>query len=321
MNDNPLISVIVPIYNVENYLKRCIESIKAQTYGNLEIILVDDGSTDHSSEICDEYANLDDRIKVIHKKNGGLSEARNYGLDIMSGEYVTCIDSDDFVSPYLVENLFIALVKGNCTISSSWFVEYYDGDALPKQNKISSEDIQVLRRENFYRKMLYQDGVEISAWGKLYKSDLFNGVRYPVGKLYEDVATTYLLLEQAEKIAVIPNVDYYYFQRSNSIAQSEFNIRKMDAIIYMNELREFISDKYPNLTRAAECRYFSTVCNILFQIRKEEFEPQRRQLWSEVKKYRKSILSDKDGRRKTRLAALASYGGPSFTQRMFRLFS
>ncbi len=319
MNDNPLISVIVPIYNVEKYLKRCIESIRNQTYVNLEIILVDDGSTDRCAEICDEYANLDNRIKVIHKENGGLSEARNFGLDIMSGEYVTCIDSDDFVSPFFVENLFLALVKGNCTISGSWFVEYYDGDALPKQNKVASDEIQVLPRENLYRKMLYQDGFEVSAWGKLYKSEFFNGVRYPVGKLYEDIPTTYLLLEKAEQIAVIPNVDYYYFQRSNSIAQSKFNIRKMDAIIHMNELRKFISDNYPNLISAAECRYFSTVCNILFQISGDEFEPQRKQLWSEVKKYRKNILFDKNGRKKARLAALASYGGFNIISFLYRI--
>ena len=121
----PLISVIVPIYNVEQYLPRCIESILNQTYKNLEVILVDDGATDHCGSICDVYKEKDCRVRVIHKSNGGLSDARNAGLDRMTGEYVTCIDSDDFVSPFFVENLWLALEENHCDIASSWFIEYH----------------------------------------------------------------------------------------------------------------------------------------------------------------------------------------------------
>lgn len=314
MKEIPLISVIVPIYNVQNYLKRCIDSIINQTYSNLEIILVDDGSSDNCPEICDQYQGKDSRIRVVHKKNGGLSDARNAGLDIMRGEFVTCIDSDDFVSPYFIENLWNAIREYKCDIATSWFVEYYEGDSVPKTEKLKLTDVKPLNREDFYEKLLYQDGVEISAWGKLYKSSLFQGVRYPVGKLYEDIPTTYLLIEKVTKIAVFPNADYYYFQRKTSIAQAEFSVKKMDAINHMRIFKNFIVSHYPNLKMAAECRYFSTVCNILFQIREAKFEDQKKELWNEVKKYRYDVLINKKGRSKARIAAFLSYGGYNLMQ-------
>ena len=305
----PLISVIVPIYNIEKYLKRCVDSILNQSYSNIEIILVDDGSMDDSGVICDDYKKRDYRIKVIHKVNGGLSDARNVGIDIATGEYITCIDSDDFVSTFYLENLLRALQEGDADISTSWFIDYFEGDSIPEAIQVRKQEIEVLDIESFYKKMLLQDGVEVCAWGKLYKRDLFQNIRYPVGKLYEDIPTIYKLVEKAKKIAVIPSVDYYYFQRENSIALAKFSIRKMDAINHMEQFKEFIAENYPNLKEAAECRYFSTLCNILFQIRDSQFEKQKSLLWNEVKKYRKGVLRYKEGRKKARLAALISYGG------------
>lgn len=304
-----LISVIVPIYNVEQYLSRCIESILNQTYKNLEIILVDDGSTDRCGSICDAYKEKDARVKVIHKSNGGLSDARNAGIKSAHGEYMTCIDSDDFISQFFLENLWIAMKNSKCEIATSWFVDYYEGDKIPEAQKLDIKDIQVLNREEFYEKLLYQDGVEVSAWGKLYKSNLFQGVEYPVGKLYEDISTTYRLVEKTTRIAVIPNVDYYYFQRKTSIAQATFSVRKMDAISHMDDFRNFITVNYPSLKKAAECRYFSTVCNIIFQIQSPEFERQRKELWNEITKYRKSVFLNSSARKKARIAAIISYLG------------
>ena len=123
-----LISIVVPIYNVEKYLNRCVDSILNQTYRDIEIILVDDGSPDRCGSICDEYQKRDTRIKVIHKKNGGLSDARNAGIKMAHGEYITCIDSDDFISPFFLENLWTAMKKSKCEIATSWFVDYYEGD-------------------------------------------------------------------------------------------------------------------------------------------------------------------------------------------------
>lgn len=317
LNNNPLISVVVPIYNVEKYLRRCVESIRCQTYSNLEIILVDDGSPDSCGKICDAYRNTDNRIKVIHKKNGGLSDARNVGIKIAPGEYITCIDSDDFISPFFIDNLWTAIQESKCEIATSWFVDYYEGDDITESKKLDINDVQVLNKEEFYKKLLYQDGVEISAWGKLYKAELFKGVEYPTGKLYEDIPTTYLLVEKVTKIAVIPNIDYFYFQRKTSIAQANFSLQKMDAINHMNDFRNFITVNYPLLKKAAECRYFSVLCNILFQIQSPEFKQQQEELWNEIKKYRYSVLKNRYGRKKARVAALLSYGGYKFLYKIY----
>ncbi len=313
----PLISVIVPIYNVEQYLPRCIESILNQTYKNLEIILVDDGATDRCGSICDAYKEKDCRVKVIHKPNGGLSDARNTGLDQMTGEYVTCIDSDDFVSPYFVSNLWSALEEKQCDIASSWFIEYHNGQIVPTGRIVDIQEVEVLAKNKYFERLLYQDGVEISAWGKLYKSSLYRNVRYPVGKLYEDIPTTYRLIEQAKKIAVISNIDYYYFQRENSIARAKFSIRKMDAIYHMHIFGNFIQENYPELVDAFKCRYFNTVCNILFQINDSSFQQQKTLLWNEIKKYRFDVLENKHARKKTRIAAIISYGGQYLMRRVY----
>lgn len=319
MCENPLISVVVPIFNVEKYLERCVQSIRCQTYSNIEIILVDDGSTDCSGNICDFYKNQDKRIKVIHKQNGGLSDARNVGIKLAQGEYLTCVDSDDFISTLFVENLWRAVKEGHCDIATSWFVEFYEGDIIPKSEKVECKDIQVIDRERFYERLLYQKGVEVSAWGKLYKSELFQNIEYPKGKLYEDIPTTYLLIEKVTNIAVIPNIDYFYFQRKNSIAQSQFSIKKMDAIYYMNNFKNFITINYPSLKRAAECRYFSTLCNILFQIQDAEFVQQKKELWNEVKKYRVSVLTNHKARKKSRLAAFISFFGYKLMKNIYIL--
>ena len=278
---------------------------------------MDDGSPDSCGKICDAYRNTDNRIKVIHKKNGGLSDARNVGIKIAQGEYITCIDSDDFISPFFIDNLWTAIQESKCEIATSWFVDYYEGDDITESKKLDINDVQVLNKEEFYKKLLYQDGVEISAWGKLYKAELFKGVEYPTGKLYEDIPTTYLLVEKVTKIAVIPNIDYFYFQRKTSIAQANFSLQKMDAINHMNDFRNFITVNYPLLKKAAECRYFSVLCNILFQIQSPEFKQQQEELWNEIKKYRYSVLKNRYGRKKARVAALLSYGGYKFLYKIY----
>lgn len=321
-NELPLISVIVPIYNVEKYLKRCVDSILSQTYKNLEILLIDDGSPDACGMICDQYAKKDFRIKVIHKKNGGLSDARNAGLEMASGDYITCIDSDDWISNYYVSNLYKAIVKDDADVSISGFVCAYE-DKMEQLNKVLTVDTletyKCLSSHDCIERMLYQNEVEVSAWGKLYKKHIIQDLRYPVGKLYEDIPVTYECMKQSKKVAVVNNIDYFYFQRKNSIQNEKFSLRKLDGIKHCREMMENVKQDYPDLGVAAESRYFSTVCNILFQIKEHEFTKERDLLWNEILKYRKHVLIDKKARKKNRMAALISYMGFYVTTHLYHL--
>lgn len=217
MQDNPLVSVIVPVYNVEKYLKKCIESIINQTYKNIEIILVDDGSTDNSDKICDEFSLKDSRIKVIHKKNGGLSDARNAGLDIMSGEWVVFVDSDDFGSKYYVENLFFLTQKYNVDIAITSFKKFYDLKQKFVPKKITNEKVLIHSAKDAIKNMFYIKHYTVSACGTIYKKNLFDEIRFPKGELYEDLSTIPLVIAKVNKIAFCDLKDYFYLQRDNSI--------------------------------------------------------------------------------------------------------
>lgn len=314
----PLISVIVPVYNVEHYLNKCIKSIINQKYTNLEILLIDDGSTDGSGAICEQYALLDDRIKVFHKANGGLSDARNYGIDRMNGEFVTFIDSDDSVSKFYVNNLY-TVFQEDIDISMSWFENIIQGNNPASAPKEKAENIRIVNPKECYESLLYQKGVETSAWGKLYRKKLFQDVRYPVGKLYEDIPITMNVIHKCRKIAIISNIDYYYLHRKNAIQYTKFNPNKMQAIDYMWQACEFIRINYPELINAAWCRYFCISSNILFQIKDKTYNHERQFLWGEIKKYRYVVLKNHKASKKARLAAAISYMGYNITSRAYHI--
>ena len=211
----PLISVIVPIYNVEKYLNKCVDSIINQTYKNLEIILVDDGSPDNCPQICDEYAKKDKRIKVIHKENGGLSDSRNVGIQEAKGEYIGFIDSDDYIDSEMYEYLYNLIEKYSADISNCGHRDVglvNEEGPLPEDEIVlnSKEALELLSRDTWIKNF---------AVNKLYKKSLFidNNIEYPVGKIMEDILTTYRLIEKANIIAV-GNKNYYnYLKRDNSI--------------------------------------------------------------------------------------------------------
>lgn len=306
---NPLISIIVPIYKVEKYLKRCVDSILDQAYENIEIILVDDGSPDQCGIICDTYQKNDKRVKVIHKENGGLSDARNAAIPLTKGEYICFIDSDDWVSPYYIEHLYEAVSTCQADLGISWFENVFENKGMQTKPIKKLTQYECLTAEECLRKMLYQDGVEVCAWGKLYKAELFANLRYPVGKLYEDIPVTYETIKRSKKIAVIGNVDYYYFQRKDSIQNVTFNNRKLDGVEHCRSMMNAVSVDFPDLKNAAECRYFSTVCNIIFQIKDREHENERIMLWKEIVKYRRNVLFNPIARKKAKVAAAISYLG------------
>lgn len=282
-----LISVIVPIYNVEEYLKRCIESIVNQTFKNLEIILVDDGSTDASGEICDKYAEKDTRIKVIHKKNGGLSSARNAGIDVAQGKYIAFLDSDDWIESNLYEYLYSLMKKNSASMAECDFIKAYDENI-----KISYKgDIQ----ERIYNNIealqrLYGEAYikTTVVWNKVYEKELFKDIRFPEGKLHEDEFTTYKIIYKAKKVIVSNIPMIYYRQREKSIMSGEFNEKRLDVLQAYKERISYMKDKnLDELDKMTE----ASICSILrlLYIQTKESKIERR---NEILIYLKSEMKN-----------------------------
>ena len=239
------ISVIIPIYNVEKYLRRCLDTVINQTYKKLEIILVDDGSNDTSGNICDEYANKDERIKVIHKENGGLSDARNVGIKNSSGKYIALIDSDDFIDKKMLKILIENLKKTNADISICTFKMFYNDKIEIIQN--TKNNITLYNKKEALQKLLSTNDTKITnhAWNKLYKKELFNEIYYPKGRNFEDIGTTYKLFDKSNLIVHTDYIGYYYYQRDDSITGS-MNIKSMKDSLYLIKQRyKFLIEKYP----------------------------------------------------------------------------
>lgn len=256
----PEISIIVPVYNVENYLVRCIESILAQTFKEFELILVNDGSPDNCGKICDEYAQKDSRIRVIHKSNGGLSDARNSGIEISTGKYIGFVDSDDYIEPDMYEVLYNDIKKCNADIACCAYYICFKNERIGSP---TSKGLKILSVEEAIN-MLPQ--ISPGAWNKLYKKEIFEEIRYPVGKLNEDVFILMDLLERANKITFNPSAKYYYLQRQNSITKKGFNSKKWDCIDAWKKNLIYVKNKYPKQIKVIEYKYFGAYIYILDQL-------------------------------------------------------
>ena len=239
-----MISVVIPIYNVEKYLKKCIESVINQTYKNLEIILVNDGSTDNSKNIIDEYSLIDNRIKVINKKNGGLSDARNVGIEIAKGDYIAFLDSDDWIELNMYEKLYSYIKQENADIVQCSYQEVYNEEV--NNQKIKEEIKLISGKDSLYNLSGENHGKTVVVWNKIYKRELFNDIRFPKGKYHEDEFTTYKLLYKANKIVDLNLPLVYYRQRDGSIMNSKFNIKRLDALEAFNERLAFYKEKNLN---------------------------------------------------------------------------
>ena len=237
-----LISVGVPVYMVEKYLERCIRSITNQTYKNLEIILVDDGSKDKCPQICDQCAKNDKRIIVIHRENGGLSAARNSGIDIAKGEYLAFVDSDDFIAEDFIEALHCACKVTGSEIAQCRY-EYVSGDVLTKSKEEITEPMEIFSGKEMIAGMSWKDGAyNVVAWNKLYKRSLFDKVSYPEGKIHEDEATTHKLFYQAEKVAFLYRFLYGYYTGGESITRNQFSKKRLDWEWAVRERISFLKD-------------------------------------------------------------------------------
>ena len=219
-NSVGLISIIVAVYNAEEWLKRCVDSIINQTYSNIEIILIDDGSTDKSASICDEYARLDNRIKVIHKHNGGLADARNVGIYASKGTYIGFVDNDDYIAPNMYEDMLremqysdVDLVLCNCTYVDE------DGQPIEEISPINKTEI-ISPKEYFFRLAEPKSGYYITVWNRLYKKEILENVFFPVGRTNEDSYVVHRIIQKCKSIMILDDNYYYYTQRDTSLSRT-----------------------------------------------------------------------------------------------------
>lgn len=282
------LSIIVPVYNVEPYLRRCIDSILAQTFTDFELILVDDGSPDNCPAICDEYAEKDPRIVVIHKQNGGLSDARNAGLDIARGEYIGFVDSDDFIHKQTYEIAINAARKYNADIVQWKWVPYsllseINGDIefASDANVVEIIDLPNIA-ESYYPQICYK--VNASIWNKLYVRKIFEKIRFPKGLIYEDYHITLQILDRAQKLVITEEKLYYYYQRTGSIMHEEYSSRCFSACIVLSKhVDYFLKKSIPNQLFYAAHEYLDYYTRHMLMVHyrykqyKKDFAPYRRQ--------------------------------------------
>ena len=284
------ISIIVPVYNTENYLRECLDSIIHQTYEDLEIILVDDGSTDHCGEICDSYASQDARIRVIHQKNAGLSAARNAGLDISAGEWISFIDSDDYVSPCFIELMYNAAVSGNSEIAALSRTGDFWNDK-PDRPRLETDPnalrCQTISVRDALELLLYMK-IETSVQYRIYKRLIFENIRFPDG-FYEDVAASHKLFAKANRVTIVHNLLYAYRKRNDGITRQSFSEKKL---IALDICRELVSDPIIHemkLQDAACARAFSMSFSVFLQV-----PPESKDIldlcWENLLLYRGSVL-------------------------------
>ena len=306
ISSGELISVIVPVYNMEKYLKGCVDSIRAQTYSQLEIILIDDGSSDSSGKICDKLAQKDARIRVIHKENSGISDCRNLGVSQAGGRFVTFVDADDVVTEKYVEHLTEALIRGDADIAVTLHSKFRDGKKPLKKSepKRSKDYLIVYSPEYAIENMLYQHQLPVYAWGKLYKKELFDQVSFPAGELYEDLSTIYKLFDKCERIALSPLCDYGYRQHKGSLSRVSSLKQKMEQISICENILSFVRENYPLIEGAAISRLFVTTLNLYRSIPgKKEFKKERTRCERVLRQYKSYVRKDRNNDGFTRMKA------------------
>lgn len=311
------VSVIIPVYNVEKFLKRCVDSVLEQTYTNLEIILVDDGSLDSSGKICDQISLTDERIKVIHKENGGLSSSRNAGRNVATGDYILYLDSDDYLEKNCIKHCVdlcgskeadIAIIRMLYT-SEQTNEELHEGD---------ESQVKVLTPEEAIEASLYQELYSCCAPAKLYRADIAKAVQFPLGKISEDLATCHLFLDKASKVVYSNKIGYYYRQRSASIMH-DFNPKRMDALQWATDIYNYCKKKHPAIVGAAKCRLFNVAIHLALDLPDsgELHDKLYPVIWKEIRATRIHTIFDRKVRFRERAAAIISFFGEKFLKRIW----
>ena len=318
---NPLVSVVIPVYNVEKYVKQCIDSITRQTYSNLEIIIVDDGSTDKSMDALKDIS--DSRVIIIHQSNQGLSSARNAGIECSNGEYIAFIDSDDFVSDKFIEILvhFCDLYNADIACCESLdFIDGYDNNALNIINDKKTNDIKayVYSSDEAIIRSFYQKPSITGAVLKLYKRQLFDDITFPIGRYLEDFATTYKFFQKSNRVVYLESKMYAYRFRKGSIMNKASDKRISDGLWIAERIEEAFIDSGEDLKKSVSCAVFRVNRIAFSQIDKtnECYDL----VWDNVKKYRKEVLYNCKASVHDRLLALASFAGRGAFRTAISLF-
>lgn len=311
MKKQDLISIVVPIYNVEKYLEKCINSIIIQTYKNIEIILVNDGSTDSSGKICDIYLKKDKRIKVVHKKNGGLSDARNVGIENAKGKYIAFIDSDDFIDSDFIEILYNLIIEYNADVSCC------KCNVIYKKNKKQQveEKINIFTNYEAINEMLYQGKIDNSACNKLYKLNLFEDIKYPKSKYFEDLDTTYKIFLKSDKIVATNKKLYNYYQRTGSILHKKNEKLCNDLYEIINSMEKKLNH-YSVLKKAIICRKINACFYIYRNSNNKILKEECKKI---VKLNRCNVLKDKNINKKTKYGLYLSYLGMNIVNIVFKI--
>lgn len=301
-DENPLVSVILPVYNIAEYLPVCMDSLFAQTYANLELILVDDGSTDGSGRLCDEFAQSDPRVMVFHKPNGGLSDARNYGVSKAHGAYITFVDSDDYVDVDYVDYLYQLIVRYSVQMSVCQLRVSRNG-RLSDAHKASMDEM--LSSRQCIEKMLYHDKVDASACAKLYSASLFKGIGFPLGKQFEDIATTHKLMMRAGSIAVGYEEKYTYVMRADSIVNIAFNPHKLDLLEMTDGMAREVEEVWPDLKDATlRRRVYARFSTLNQMLDTQEYPEERQAIIHFIRENARAILHDPKAPKRDKLAIL-----------------
>lgn len=313
-NQRPLISVIIPVYKVEPYLEHCVRTVREQSYRHLEIILVDDGSPDCCGSMCDAYARQDERIRVIHQANAGLSAARNAGLAVARGELVAFVDSDDYVSSEYISCLYQLRERFGADIAVCGFFDVRGERITPWRSPVGEPF--AMDAVSAVQNMLYTHDFDASAWGKLFPRSLFDTVRFPVGKLYEEVETTWRLLLMVQRVAVTREPLYAYVKHEDSIVSGRFSERSLDMLEACQRIYAYAATENPALLPSATRKLVYGCFYLLKTLGKEDRSHPEvvRSLYAILRKHRFTVLRDPRAPKRDKAAILISLLG----QRAFR---
>lgn len=289
-NNEPLVSIIVPVYKVEKYLDRCVQSIIAQTYKNIEVFLVDDGSPDNCGKMCDDYAEKYPYIHVIHQENSGQAVARNNAVNKSKGKYILFVDSDDYITSDHVYYLVDLLVKYECDISIGGFCYQFEGKEMSQ--RVCQNNIDVMSASQAIERMNYGKGIGATPWAKLLPREIVLKHPFPQGKIYEDLATMYKIIGDVSKVAFGNKIIYYWVQRNNSTTRSVFDNKQLYGLCAASEQIEYVTKKYPQALSSAKARYTAKVIELIGIAIKSKNNYKSYKLLKKELKYVSSFLSN-----------------------------